>query len=88
MDGSTTLTIRLGKDVKKKLGKLADDTDRSKSFLAARAIADYVEREREIVADIKRRLAEVRSGKARLIPHDEAMTRVRATIDRIARSKR
>ncbi len=88
MGGSTTLTIRLDAKIKKKLGRLAQDTDRSKSYLAAAAIADYVARESETVEIIKQRLAAVRSGKAKLIPHNEVMAGLKATINAIARSKR
>ncbi len=88
MDGSTTLTIRLDAKLKKQLGHLAADTDRSKSYLAAEAIADYVAREQRTVEIIKQRLARVKSGKAKLIPHAEVMAGLRATINAIARSKR
>jgi predicted transcriptional regulator len=87
MDGSTTLTVRLDTKLKKKLGKLAESTDRSKSYLAAAAIMDYVERESAIVESIKQRLAESRSPNAKFIPHEEAIAMVRATINKIAHRK-
>ena len=40
---STTMTIRLENDLKERLEKLADATQRSKSFIAAEAIRDFVE---------------------------------------------
>ena len=43
MAESTTLTVRLDSRLKKKLDKLAGSTKRSKSFLAAAAIANFVE---------------------------------------------
>ena len=43
MADSTTLTVRLDSRLKKKLDKLAGSTKRSKSFLAAEAIANFVE---------------------------------------------
>jgi predicted transcriptional regulator len=88
MDGSTTLTIRLDSKVKKQLGRLAASTDRTKSWLAAEAIAAYVGRESGIVADITQALSKVRSDKAKLIPHDKAMATLRNTVDGIARRKR
>ena len=39
---SNTVTIRLDEAIKDKLEKLADATHRSRSFLAAEAIRDYV----------------------------------------------
>ncbi len=40
---SSTMTLRLDDEVKKRLEKLADATQRSKSFLAAEAIRAFVE---------------------------------------------
>ena len=40
-----TLSIRIGSDTRKRLDALARETKRSKSFLAAEAIAQYVELE-------------------------------------------
>ncbi len=88
MDGSTTLTVRLDAKLKKKLGKLAESTDRTKSYLAAVAIMDYVERESVVIESIKQRLAKVRSGKAKLIPHATVMAELRAGVKAIAWNKK
>ena len=40
---STTMTLRLEDDIKKRLETLASATRRSKSYLAAEAVRDYVE---------------------------------------------
>jgi predicted transcriptional regulator len=86
MAGSTTLTVRVTPKVKQRLGRLAHRTKRTKSFLAAEAIADYVGRELDIVDGIKRGLADIEA--ARLVPHDKAMRRVRGTIERTRKAKR
>lgn len=78
MPSSTTLTIRVTQEVKDRLDRLAASTQRSKSFLAAEAIAKYVEHEAEIVLGIERGLADAEAG--RLVPQDEAMARLEATI--------
>ena len=83
--GSTTLTVRLAPELKDRLGKLAERTRRTKSFLAEEAIAGYVERELEIVAGIERGLDDKRAG--RVVPHDEAMARIRKTIQQAAKTK-
>ena len=44
MTTSTTMTIRLDPQLKAKLGRLADGTRRSRSFLAAEAVETYVDR--------------------------------------------
>jgi len=78
MPASTTLTVRLTPAVKQQLGRLADATRRTKSFLAAEAIAADVTREADILAGIERGLDDMRAG--RLVPHDEAMARLDATV--------
>jgi predicted transcriptional regulator len=78
MAPSTTLTVRVPPKVKKQLDRLAISTKRTKSFLAGEAIAGYVDRELEIVEGIKRGIADMKAG--RLIPHDEAMRQLDATI--------
>jgi predicted transcriptional regulator len=75
---STTLTVRLAPDVKGRLGRLADATHRTRSFLAAEAITAYVAHEAEIIGGIERGLADMKAG--RPVPHDEAMARLEATI--------
>jgi RHH-type transcriptional regulator, rel operon repressor / antitoxin RelB len=55
---STTMTLRLEDDVKTRLDKLADATQRSKSFLAAEAIREYVENNEWQIREIKAALKE------------------------------
>jgi predicted transcriptional regulator len=75
---TTTMTIRIDEALKEKLERLAHDTRRSKSFLAAEAVSAYVERESEIIEGIKRGLADVEAG--RVVPHDEVMAEARQII--------
>ena len=82
---STTLTIRLSSETKAELGLLANATRRSKSFLAAEAVAAYVARERGIIEGIERGLADMNAG--RTISHDAAMAEVDALIDGIAQNR-
>lgn len=82
---SDTITIRLSNESKAKLTELARHTRRTKSFLAAEAITDYVERELAIVAGIHRGLADMEAG--RVTPHDEAMRRIRKTIKSAQKGK-
>jgi len=79
MPASTTMTIRVHPDVKEKLGQIAADTRRSKSFLAGEAIAAYVEREMEIIKGIKRGQADAQSG--RVIPHKQVIARMRQLVE-------
>ncbi len=73
------MTIRVSTETKRKLERLAADTRRSKSFLAAEAVSAYVERELEIIDGVGRGLADVEAG--RVVPQDEAMAEVQAVID-------
>ena len=77
---SETVTVRISPETKARLEALAGHTRRTKSFLAGEAITDYVERELAIVESIKRGLADIEAG--RVVPHEETMRRIRATIDR------
>ena len=82
---SETVTVRLSPETKARLDELAIQTRRTKSFLAGEAIADYVEREMKIVAAIQRGLDDVAAG--RVVPHDEAIARLHAAIDRGAKKR-
>jgi predicted transcriptional regulator len=79
MPESTTMTIRVSNQLKERLGRLAHDTRRSKSFLAAEAVSVYVDRELEIIDGIKRGLSDVKVG--RIVPHADAMDEIDAAIE-------
>ena len=49
---STTMTVRLEEDVKDRLDLLAEATQRSKSFLAAEAIREFIENNEWQIAEI------------------------------------
>lgn len=59
---STTMTLRLEDDVKARLDKLADATQRSKSFLAAEAIREFVENNEWQIREIKAAIKEANAG--------------------------
>jgi predicted transcriptional regulator len=80
MAASTTLTVRLPSKVKNQLGRLAKQTRRTNSYLAGEAIAQYVQSELEIIEGINRGLEDAKAG--RVVPHDQAMRRLRATVER------
>jgi predicted transcriptional regulator len=86
VSNSTTLTVRLSPKVKQRLGRLAQETKRTRSFLAGEAIASYVEHELDIIEGIKRGLADAEAG--RVVSHEAAMRRLRAVIARAGRGKK
>jgi predicted transcriptional regulator len=66
---SATFTVRVDSAVKKRLEKLAKSTGRSRSFLAAEAIEEYVDVNEWQVAGIKRAMESMDRGEG--IPHEE-----------------
>ena len=60
--GSITLTLRLNADLKKRLEKLARSTRRTRSFLAAEAIRDYVKLNEWQVEEIEKAIQEADRG--------------------------
>lgn len=59
---STTMTIRLEPELKQRLDQLAEATHRSKSFLAAEALRDYVDLNEWQVQEIKDAIREADNG--------------------------
>ena len=66
---STTLSVRIDVDTKKRLEALAKRARRSKSFLAAEAIAAFVEAESWQLDEIQTGLQQLDDG--RKIPHQD-----------------
>jgi predicted transcriptional regulator len=75
---STTVTVRLSHHTKEQLTLLAERTRRTRSFLAAEAIAEYVARQLEIVEAIEAGRNDARAG--RVVPHDDVMDEAKAVI--------
>lgn len=73
MAKSTTMTVRLDEETKTQLGKLAEITDRSRSYLAAHAIRLYVDMNSWQIEGIKKAVDEADSGRAKFVEH-EAVT--------------
>lgn len=58
MTQSTTMTIRLEPELKSRLDKLSAATHRSKSFLAAEAVREFIELNEWQIEDIKAAIKE------------------------------
>ena len=71
-----TLSVRLDSDVKKRLDSLAEHSRRSKSSLAAEAIAACGEAEEWQLAEIRQGLAELDAGQA--ASHERVSTWLRS----------
>jgi len=79
---SVMLSVRLPADLASRLETLAGVKDRTKSYLAARAIEDYVAAEEEFFARIAEGEADADAG--RLVDHEEVSRWLRD----LARGKR
>ncbi len=66
---STTFTVRVEPDVKKRLEKLAKSTGRSRSYLAAEALSEYLDVNEWQVAGVKRAAASLDRGEG--VSHQE-----------------
>ncbi len=62
MSSSTILTLRVDTKLKKKLDKLAKTTQRSRSFLAAEAIREYVALNEWQVEEIEKAIRQADAG--------------------------
>lgn len=67
--GSTTFTVRVNATAKKRLEKLAKSTGRSRSFLAAEAINEYLDVNEWQVSGIRQAMASFDRGEE--IAHEE-----------------
>lgn len=65
---STTVSVRIDLAAKKRLEKLAKSTGRSRSFLAAEAINDYLDLNEWQVAGVQKAAASLDRGEG--IPHE------------------
>jgi RHH-type rel operon transcriptional repressor/antitoxin RelB len=57
---SETFTVRVDTNIKKRLEKLAESTGRSRSFLTAEAIAEYLDANEWQIAGIKAAIASIK----------------------------
>ncbi len=66
---STTFTVRIEPGVKKRLEKLAKSTGRSRSYLAAEALNEYLDVNEWQVEGVKKAVASLDRGAG--IPHED-----------------
>lgn len=68
---STTFTVRVDPDVKERLEKLARSTGRTRSYLAAEAIAEYLDVNEWQVSGIRQAITSLDRGES--VSHDRVM---------------
>lgn len=76
---TVVITARIGEELSVKLDKLANDTERSRAWLIAKAVARYVEEELQMTAFVEEGDADFRAG--RVVSHEE----MNAWVDSLAR---
>ena len=77
------LNVRLAPETLRKLDVVVAATRRTRSFIANEALESWIDREFELIEDLRIGMEEARAGK--VIPHEVAMRRVSAAIDRAAK---
>lgn len=75
MADTALISVRVSKDVAKRLADLANATDRSKSYVAGQAIEEFLTLQEWQVKAIRQGVAEANAGK--LAPHTEAVKRLK-----------
>jgi predicted transcriptional regulator len=83
MAAKPILNVRLAPETLRKLDAVAAATRRTRSFIANEALEAWINREIEIIEDLRIGLEEVRAGKG--IPHERAMRQIDAAVDRAAK---
>ena len=80
MSKTATLNLRVSESLKSKLGRFAEQTHRTPSAVAERAMEAFLDRELEMLEAIDQSMEDFRHG--RTVSHEDAMERIRATIER------
>lgn len=79
MSNAVVVTARISHDVSAKLDALARETERTRAWLIAKAIEQYVDEELEMIAFIAEGDADLREG--RVVSHED----MKAWVDSLAR---
>jgi predicted transcriptional regulator len=78
MEHSMTMTIRLPSSTKARLERLAEATERSKAYLAAKAIEEFVAAQEWQVGAIREAVREADSLQAVFVEHESVVKRLNA----------
>lgn len=77
MPQTSTMTVRIPAEINDRLEALAKATDRSKAYLASRAIQDYLDAQEWQVAAIQAAVREADAPGAEFVEHAEVVRRAR-----------
>ena len=84
MEQTSTMTIRLPETIKNKLENLAQATERSKAYLAAKAIEEFIATQEWQIQAIQEAVKEADSPNAIFFEHEAVVKKLKA---RMARRK-
>jgi RHH-type rel operon transcriptional repressor/antitoxin RelB len=82
MEQTSTMTIRLSETIKNKLEHLAEATERSKAYLAAKAIEEFVATQEWQIQAIQAAVKEADSPHAGFIEHEIVVKKMKARMAR------
>ena len=73
-----TISVHVDQDVFDQVTAIAEQQDRSKSWIVSDALEPYLEHHRWMVERTTKTLEGIRNGTITTIPHDEAVIQIRA----------
>jgi predicted transcriptional regulator len=82
MEQTSTMTIRLSDSIKNKLEHLAAATERTKAYLAAKAIEEFIATQEWQVQAIQEAVKAADLPQARFIEHEVVVKKMKARIAR------
>ena len=80
MPQTTTISVRIPVEDKNRLDSLAQATERSRAYLAAKAIEEYLNIQEWQIQAIQEAVREADSPTAEFIEHDEVVKRVKKMV--------
>ena len=82
MEQTSTMTIRLSAAIKNKLEHLAAATERTKAYLAAKAIEEFVATQEWQIQAIQAAVKEADSPQTRFVEHESVIKKIKARMTR------
>jgi predicted transcriptional regulator len=75
------MSVRIAPETRERLDRIAASLERSRNWLIAEAIEQYLDLYQQHTELIEERLQKAESGEGRFVPHDEVMDRIEAKIN-------
>lgn len=82
MGHTSTMTIRLPEEVKTRLERLATATERTKAYLAAKAVEEYLEAQEWQILAIQEAVKEADSPGTKFFNHEDVVKKMNEKIRR------